>query len=62
MAIIPEGFTSWFDRQGWRILPHQREMVTRYQARQSTLLTAPTGCGKTLAGFLGSLIDLTEHG
>ncbi|MGZ3306288.1 MAG: DEAD/DEAH box helicase [Asticcacaulis sp.] len=62
MAIIPEGFTSWFDRQGWRILPHQREMVTRYQSRQSTLLTAPTGCGKTLAGFLGSLIDLTEHG
>lgn len=60
-ATIPERFTSWFDAQGWTILPHQREMAARFQTRQSTLLTAPTGCGKTLAGFLGSLIDITEH-
>jgi ATP-dependent Lhr-like helicase len=58
MAAIPDLFQHWFDRQGWTVLPHQRSMVARYQARKSTLLTAPTGTGKTLAGFLGSLIDI----
>ena len=61
MAKIPQRFRDWFTQRGWTILPHQRDMVTRYQARQSTLLTAPTGTGKTLSGFLGSLIDITEH-
>jgi ATP-dependent Lhr-like helicase len=61
MAPLPERFAAWFDRQGWSVLPHQLEMAKRYQAGQSTLLTAPTGTGKTLAGFLGSLIDITEH-
>ena len=60
MVKIPSSFRQWFDQQGWKILPHQREMVSRYQQGQSTLLTAPTGTGKTLAGFLGSLIDITE--
>ncbi len=59
--VLPERFSAWFDRQGWTVLPHQLEMATRYQAGQSTLLTAPTGTGKTLAGFLGSLIDITDH-
>ncbi|WP_443751122.1 ligase-associated DNA damage response DEXH box helicase [Asticcacaulis solisilvae] len=59
MAAIPDLFQHWFDRQGWTVLPHQKQMVARYQARKSTLLTAPTGTGKTLAGFLGSLIDIT---
>ena len=60
MAPLPERLSSWFDRQGWTVLAHQLEMAARYQAGQSTLLTAPTGTGKTLAGFLGSLIDITE--
>lgn len=61
MAPLPERFSAWFDRQGWTVLAHQLEMARRYQAGRSTLLTAPTGTGKTLAGFLGSLIDITEH-
>ncbi len=60
-TAIPPAFQQWFDRQGWTILSHQREMVQRFAARQSTLLTAPTGTGKTLAGFLGSLIDITAR-
>lgn len=60
MATIPTQFRQWFDQQGWKILPHQRAMVERYQAGRSTLLTAPTGTGKTLAGFLGSLIDIDK--
>ncbi len=60
MATIPAHFRQWFDQQGWKILPHQREMAERYHAGRSTLLTAPTGTGKTLAGFLGSLIEITK--
>ena len=60
MAPLPERFSSWFNRQGWTVLAHQLEMATRYREGRSTLLTAPTGTGKTLAGFLGSLIDITE--
>jgi len=60
MVRIPNQYRQWFDQQGWTILPHQREMVARYQKGQSTLLTAPTGTGKTLAGFLGSLIDISQ--
>ena len=57
---IPAAFRQWFDQQSWKILSHQREMVARYDRRESTLLTAPTGTGKTLAGFLGSLIDIAQ--
>jgi len=37
-------------------------MVAAAQAGQHALLVAPTGGGKTLAGFLPSLIDLAERG
>ena len=61
MALIPTPFTRWFSAQGWRVLPHQRTMVERFAAGNSTLLIAPTGCGKTLAGFLPSLIDIERR-
>ncbi|MET0547126.1 MAG: DEAD/DEAH box helicase, partial [Caulobacterales bacterium] len=60
MATIPLQFQRWFDDRGWTLLSHQKDMVARYQRKESTLLTAPTGTGKTLAGFLGSLIEITE--
>lgn len=60
---MPEPFTDWFARQGWSLRPHQADMIAAAQANQSALLIAPTGGGKTLAGFLPSLIDLhrTPH-
>ena len=58
MVLIPRQFTQWFQKQGWSILPHQRAMVERFAAGLSTLLIAPTGCGKTLSGFLPSLITI----
>ena len=36
-------------------------MIAAAQAGRSALLVAPTGGGKTLAGFLASLIDLAAH-
>ena len=63
MALIPSSFTRWFTSHGWKILPHQKAMVEQFARHESTLLIAPTGTGKTLSGFLPSLIDLaaTKH-
>jgi len=58
MATIPSQFSRWFTAQGWKILSHQRAMVERFTQGLSTLLIAPTGTGKTLSGFLPSLIAI----
>ncbi|PZO51095.1 MAG: DNA ligase-associated DEXH box helicase [Alphaproteobacteria bacterium] len=55
---LPPRFEAWFAERGWRPRAHQLELVRRAQAGRSTLLIAPTGAGKTLAGFLPSLIEL----
>ncbi len=43
-------------RQGWAPRPHQIAMLQAAAAGESVLLIAPTGGGKTLAGFLPSLL------
>ncbi len=55
---LPPRFEAWFAGRGWRARPHQLELVRRAHAGLSTLLIAPTGAGKTLAGFLPSLVEL----
>ncbi len=60
-GVLPEPFAQWFARRGWQPHAHQLALIEAAQAGQSTLLIAPTGGGKTLAGFLPSLIDLTEN-
>jgi ATP-dependent helicase Lhr and Lhr-like helicase len=57
--LLPPAFADWFASRGWALRPHQRALLVAGQARRSTLLIAPTGAGKTLAGFLPSLVDLT---
>ena len=56
---LPPTLQAWFDRKGWALHPHQLQMLARCDAR-ATLLIAPTGCGKTMAGFLPSLVELAE--
>ena len=56
---LPPTLQAWFDRKGWTLHPHQLQMLARCDAR-ATLLIAPTGCGKTMAGFLPSLVELAE--
>ncbi|MGE5513163.1 MAG: ligase-associated DNA damage response DEXH box helicase [Bacteroidota bacterium] len=57
-AALPERFQSWFHSRGWEPRAHQLELVRQAERGRSTLLIAPTGAGKTLAGFLPSLVDL----
>ncbi|MFO1117488.1 MAG: ligase-associated DNA damage response DEXH box helicase [Beijerinckiaceae bacterium] len=55
---LPPLFETWFSARGWRPRDHQRALVAASEAGRHALLIAPTGAGKTLAGFLPSLIDL----
>ena len=58
---LPEPFAAWFAGRGWVPRPHQFAVLDAAQARRGVLLLAPTGGGKTLAGFLPSLIDLAGN-
>ena len=58
-SALPEPFAGWFRARGWQPRAHQLALLAQGRARRSTLLIAPTGAGKTLAGFLPSLIALT---
>ena len=57
---LPEPFAAWFAGQGWTPRPHQLAMVDAAERQESVLLIAPTGGGKTLAGFLPSLVELHQ--
>ncbi|MDZ4375578.1 MAG: ligase-associated DNA damage response DEXH box helicase [Phenylobacterium sp.] len=59
--LLPPAFRAWFAGRGWAPRAHQLEMVAKGRAGRDVLLIAPTGGGKTLAGFLPSLIDLVER-
>ena len=57
-TALPEAFARWFAQRGWTPRAHQLELLAKARAGRSTLLIAPTGAGKTLAGFLPTLVDL----
>ncbi|WP_213270929.1 ligase-associated DNA damage response DEXH box helicase [Hyphomonas sp.] len=57
---LPPAFAAWFAARGWAPRPHQLALAEASLAGESALLIAPTGGGKTLAGFLGSLIELSQ--
>ncbi len=59
MTALPQVFDDWFASRGWQIHPHQRDMLER-ASEKALLLIAPTGGGKTLAGFLPSLVELAD--
>ena len=61
-SLLPEIFTRWFASRGWTPRPHQLELLAKAHAGRSALLIAPTGGGKTLAGFLPSLVELSPRG
>ncbi len=62
MELLPPTFSRWFASRGWQPRAHQLELLVKAGAGRSTLLIAPTGGGKTLAGFLPTLVELSERG
>ena len=59
--ILPDVFARWFAARGWAPRAHQLELLKRAREDKSVLLIAPTGGGKTLAGFLPTLVELSEE-
>ena len=58
-VLLPALFADWFARRGWHPRAHQLALLEHAKKGESVLLVAPTGGGKTLAGFLPSLIELS---
>ena len=57
MSSLPDAFAKWFNENGWHAHPHQIAML-QSAGLSAQLLIAPTGGGKTLAGFLPTLVEL----
>src|SRR5580658_7421790 len=55
-------FLRWFADRGWSPREHQLALLEKARADRSALLIAPTGAGKTLAGFLPTLVELSAGG
>ncbi len=60
MPDLPTPIATWFAARGWHPHPHQMDMLRRADDA-ATLLIAPTGGGKTMAGFLPTLVDLANR-
>lgn len=53
--------TRWLRARGWEWFPHQRAVLKAAREGKNILLCAPTGAGKTLAGFLPAITELLEN-
>ena len=59
-ALLPDRFRRWFAARGWSPREHQLALLAKASDDRSALLIAPTGAGKTLAGFLPTLVELSS--
>ncbi|HXL30218.1 MAG TPA: DEAD/DEAH box helicase, partial [Bradyrhizobium sp.] len=58
-TLLPDRFRRWFAGRGWSPREHQLALLAKARDDRSALLIAPTGAGKTLAGFLPTLVELS---
>ena len=54
--------TGWLKARGWDWFDHQIEAADHALAGKDVIVFAPTGAGKTLAGFLPSFLDIAWRG
>jgi ATP-dependent Lhr-like helicase len=59
-ALLPDRFQQWFAARSWLPRAHQLALLEKAREDRSALLIAPTGAGKTLAGFLPTLVELSS--
>ncbi|WP_128928321.1 ligase-associated DNA damage response DEXH box helicase [Bradyrhizobium guangxiense] len=60
-TLLPSRFQQWFAARGWSLRAHQLALLEKASEDRSALLIAPTGAGKTLAGFLPTLVELSAQ-
>ena len=48
---------QWITDKGWQWFPHQIQILKSIEKNNSILVQSPTGTGKTLTGFLPSLLN-----
>lgn len=60
MVDLHHSIAEWFERKGWTPRAHQLAMLQHGAQGESALLIAPTGGGKTLAGFMATLNELAQ--
>src|SRR5467141_335050 len=58
--LLPDRFRRWFAGRRWSPREHQLALLAKARDDRSALLIAPTGAGKTLAGFLPTLVELSD--
>lgn len=58
---IPSWLLKWFKSKNWTMHAFQKDMFKAYHERKSTLLIVSTGGGKTLAGFIPSLVNIHQE-
>ena len=56
-ALAERRVETWFAARGWQVFDFQREAWAAYQRGESGLIHAATGTGKTLAAWMGPLIE-----
>jgi len=52
-----EAIERWYGQRGWTVFDFQRAALDAYGRGRSGLIHAPTGTGKTLAAWLGALLE-----
>ncbi|MGV3618324.1 MAG: ligase-associated DNA damage response DEXH box helicase [Fimbriimonas sp.] len=60
MSIGRERVQAWFSAQGWGPFPFQEQVWEAYGEGRSGLIHSATGTGKTLAGWLGPIIEWVD--
>ncbi|RVU04772.1 ligase-associated DNA damage response DEXH box helicase [Novosphingobium umbonatum] len=57
---LPPVIAQWLAGRGWQLRRHQAQVAALVMGGEHVLLTADTGAGKTLAGFLPTLVDAAQ--